>query len=121
MEEIKLGETILAAFAFLHSAAQDVSHQLLPIADAKHGNTALQQTWIYRRASRVVDAGGSSRDDHAFSAHEVRGRRFTGSDFGVDSQIAYFARDQVTVLPARIENGYLWTQFVRWRATGSTS
>ena len=36
-----------------------------------------------------------------------RGRRLAGADLGVHAQFAHLARDQMTVLPARIENGDL--------------
>ena len=42
MPKIKLGESVLSAIAFFHAAAQDVGHQLLPIADTQHGNAAVK-------------------------------------------------------------------------------
>ena len=40
--QIQLGESVFAAVAFLHAAAQDVGHQLLPVANAEHGNAAVK-------------------------------------------------------------------------------
>src|SRR6185369_17984943 len=68
-------------------------------------------------ASGIVHAGGAAGNDDAFTAGQLCGRRFAGSDIRVDPQIADFARDQVTVLPARVENGNLWTQ-IRSIASG---
>ena len=73
---------------------------------------AWKKPWIDGGAAGVVDAGRAAGNDDAFAAGQLRGRCFTGSDFRVDTQIADFTRDQVTVLPARIENGYLWTQIL---------
>ena len=40
--QIELSESILAAVAFFHAAAQDVSHQLLPVAYTEHGDAAVK-------------------------------------------------------------------------------
>ena len=37
---------------------------------------------------------------------------FAGRDFGVDSQIANLAGDQMAVLSARVEDGDLWVQIL---------
>ena len=42
MAKVELGESILPAIAFLHAAAQDVGHQLLPVAYTEYGHAAVK-------------------------------------------------------------------------------
>src|SRR5690242_19392100 len=50
---IQLGEPVLATIALFHAPAQDVSHQLLPVADSEYRNAAGKQTWIDGGASGI--------------------------------------------------------------------
>ena len=67
----------------------------------------------------IVNAGRTARNDDGFPVAQCRQRSLTGRDLGVNSQIAYFTRDQMTILPARIEDGYLWIQDLFLRVLGS--
>ena len=42
MLKIELRKSILAPFALLHAAAQDVRHELLPVTYTEYGNTAVK-------------------------------------------------------------------------------
>ncbi len=60
----------------------------------------------------IVNAGRSAGNDDAFPAVQRGDGSFAGRDLGVDSQVADFTRDQMTILPACVEDGYLWAQNV---------
>src|SRR5215471_16936051 len=63
----------------------------------------------------IVDASRAAGDDYAFSANQLRGRRFAGQDVRIDAQIAHLSREQVAVLPSCVEDRYLRRQTLRRR------
>src|SRR5208337_1719348 len=108
MRSMESSGSILALLALADVAAQYVGHELLSVADAEHGATGGENLRIDLRAAGFVDAVGAARDNEAFPARQLRGRRFAGLNIGIDAQIANFPGDQMAVLPARVEDGDLW-------------
>src|SRR5262249_52336749 len=109
-QQIKLGESVFPALAFLNSASQQMCDQLLAVADAEDSASGTKHARIDGGAAGVVDAGWPAGDDDAFSAGEIGGGSFAGRDFGVDSKVANLARNEMAVLPPRVKYGYLWLQ-----------
>jgi hypothetical protein len=114
--EVELGETVFAAIAFLDLSSEEVRHQLLAIADSENGDAGGEQEGVDGGTAGIVDAGGSSGDDYAFytsiNPGKGGGGSLTGKDFGEDSEVAHFSRDEMTVLAAGVENGNLCGQFL---------
>ncbi len=102
--QIQRGQAVFALFALAHLAAQQVSHELLAVADAQHGRTQGKNSRIYRGAARIVYARRPARDDDALGRAKLRGRRFAGAHLGVHAQLAHLARDEVTVLAPGIQD-----------------
>jgi hypothetical protein len=101
-------ETVLALFALADATAQDVRHKLLAVADAEDGAIGGENLRIDLRAARLVNAVRAARDDDALAAGQLGRGSFAGLNVGVDAQIADLPSDQVTILPARVEDGDLW-------------
>ncbi len=107
--ELQGGEAILAFLALANLAAEQVRHELLPVTDSQHGLAAGKDGGVHRGAAGVVNAGRAAGDDDAPGKGDCRGRGLTGPDFGVDAEIADFSGDQMTVLPARVQDHDLWS------------
>ena len=108
--DFERGQAVLAFVALAHRSAESVRHDLLAVADAHHGRAEGEDGGVDSGAGGVVDAAGAAGDDDALDVREFGGGGFAGADLGVDAQFADFARDEVTVLPAGVEDGDL-----RWR------
>jgi hypothetical protein len=98
---------ILSLGSFADAAAQPVSHELLPVANAEHRGTASENSGIHLGALGIVDAGRPAGNDDAATTGEVGGRSIAGADLGINTEITYLAGDQMAVLAARVENRYL--------------
>jgi hypothetical protein len=81
-----------------------VRHELLAVADAEHGNAEIEDRGIGGRAFGIVNAARPAGDDDAARGGELGGRGFAGAYFGVDTEIADFAGEQVAVLSSGIED-----------------
>src|SRR5580704_10327561 len=112
IDDIELSEAVLATIAFFDMAPECVRHQLVAVADAEHGYARGQKRRIDGGTGRIVNAGRAAGDDDAFPAAQGGGGSLSGRDLRIDSQIADFTCDQMTILPACVEDGYLWRQNV---------
>ena len=88
-------------------SAQQVRHELLPVADTEHRDAERKDGRIDGGALRVVDAARSAGNDEAPCGREFRRRRLAGADLRVDAQVAHFTGNQVAVLAPRIEDDNL--------------
>ena len=105
--QLEHGQTVFAALARPHRAAQQVGHQLLPVADAEHGNSGSEDGRIYRRRARLQHARRAARNDDALGEFQLGSRGFAGAHLGVHAQFPHLARFQVAVLAAGVENDNL--------------
>ena len=63
--QFQRGEAVLALLALAHFAAQQVRHELLPVADAEHRLAAAKDRRVHRGTAGVVDAARPAGDDDA--------------------------------------------------------
>ena len=91
-------------------------HKLLAVADAEYGNALGKDGWIDRRAAALIDAVRSARNDETFPATEFARRSFARPYFRRDTKVANLSRDEMTVLPACVEDGNL--RYVQTLASG---
>ena len=110
MEQVELSEAIFAAVALFNLPSQEVSDQLLPVANSQHCRANAQQPGIDGGAASIVDARWAARDDNALPSCKFGGWSFTRSYFRVDAEIADFSGDQVAVLSTSVEDRYLRLQ-----------
>ena len=97
---------------FSHRAAQEVRHQLLPVANAQHRNSGIEQRRIDGRAAGIVNAGRTAGDDDPFASCQLGGGRFAGSHFRVNAEFADLTGDEMTVLSSGVEDGDLGGQLL---------
>ena len=64
----RLGKAILAALTLCDPPIKEISHQLLAVADAEYGDSAVKHGWINRGASCVIDARWTAGDDDSLAA-----------------------------------------------------
>ena len=102
------GEAEFAFHALGDDAAQQMRHELLAVADAEDRLAAAENGRVDRGTFRIVHAARPAGNNQAFGGSQLARRRLTGAYLGIDTEIANLARDQVTVLPAGIENQNLW-------------
>ena len=89
---------------------------MLAVAYAQDSMIVGENVWINGGTAAIVDAARAARNDQALAPGKVGGRCFTGPHFGVDTEIAHFAGDEVAVLPTRVQNCDLWNfDLSRWR------
>jgi hypothetical protein len=116
--ELQRGQAILAFLALANLAAEQVRHELLSVTDSQHGLAVGKDAGVHRGAAGVVNARRAAGDDDALREGDCRGRGLTGPHFGVDPEIADFSRDQMTVLPARVQDHDLWSGIQTSMVTG---
>ena len=109
--QIELSESVFAFVTFFDGAAQQMSHELLAVADAEDRGAGGEQRGIDGRAAGVVDAGRAAGDDDAFTASQGGRGGFAGGHFGVDAEFADLAGDEMTVLSSGVEDGDLGGNF----------
>ena len=107
----KMRNPIFAAFALLYLAAQVMRNELVPIANAEHRKTRVQDLRIDVGTSGFIDAGRAARDDKALARPQHRSWRIARLDVRVNTEFPNTARDEMRILPARIKNGYLWSRY----------
>ena len=105
-DDVEVGAAELAMVAALDLAAELLGHGHLAVADAEHGQAALEH--CLRRAGRadVGDRGRAAGEDHAFRAE---GREsFFGEverrDLAIDAGFAHAARDQLRHLRPEVDD-----------------
>ncbi len=97
-------QSIFAFVSGCYDAAESLRHQLLAIADAEHRDAQSEDARVDRGRACVVDTRRSARDDQRAAAVQRSRRDVATDNFRGDAELANFTRDQVTVLPAGIEN-----------------
>ena len=108
--KVELRHAVFALFALFDGSVEQMRNELKTVADAEHWhNPAGEKCSIQRGTAGFVDAGGPARYDDTLAMGEFNRRRFTRTDIGVDAELAHFPRDEMCVLAARVEDGYLWS------------
>ena len=82
-------------------------HELLSVADAKYGNALGKDGWIDRRAAALIDAVRSARNYQTSAVAQFARRSLARADFRRDAKVANLSSDEMTILPARVEDGNL--------------
>lgn len=103
----------------MDTAAHLEGDHLLAVANAEDASAEFrgQDFGIDSRAARFVDAARAAGDDDAFTPSEFAGWDIAGLNLGVNTEVADFAGDQVTILTAGVQDGYLWCQILcYWQA-----
>ena len=90
----------------LDFAAQHPGHQLRAVAYAQHGNAQIEYGRIVMRRFLQIDAvrAAGEYDALAVRARDFLERRGVGHDFTVDVLIAHAARNQLVILPAKVQH-----------------
>ena len=81
--------------------------QLVAVTDAQNRYVASKNIGVDIGTTGLINTSGATRNDDAFTRTQTRDRCLTRLNVCVDAKLAYFSRNQMSVLPACIENGYL--------------
>src|SRR5579885_1023391 len=103
-----LRRAVLAPAAVARDLATELMRQQLhAVADAEHGQAALQNLLVHLARALVVDTIGSTGKDDAASAQasQLVQRGIGGQQLAVDAALTHAPRDQAAVLRAVIEDG----------------
>src|SRR5712692_10560458 len=105
--DFELREAILAALAPANLPAEQMRHQLLPVANPEHRRPRAQQPGINRRTPRIVNARRPAGNDDALAPRQFHRMRLARSHIGIHAQVADLASDQVAVLPPSVQDSNL--------------
>src|ERR1035438_9811367 len=105
--QIENRQAELAFVALLNGSAKQLRNQVVPVADAEDGDTGHQHLAFEGGAGIVVHAVGAAGDNDTPSVHQILQWCFAWEHFGRDSEFPYFTSDEVAVLTAGVEYGYL--------------
>ena len=105
--QLERGQTVLALVAPAHFAPQQVCHQLLAVADAEHRRAQREDGGVHGGTLGIVDAARPAGNDDAPGQGQFRGGSLAHPNLGIHSQVANFARDQMAVLSARVQDDNL--------------
>ena len=105
--ELKRRQAVFALDALADLSAEQVRHQLLPVADAEHRDAQREDGGVHGGALGVVDAARSAGDDEALGSGEFRRRRLAGANLRVHAEVADLPGNQVAILPPGIEDDNL--------------
>jgi hypothetical protein len=83
--------------------AQQMSNQMMPVANAENGFAAGQKRGFDGRTGIVIDAGRTARDDDAAGMAQLLNGGFARKDFRGNAEFSNFPGDQMTILTAGIE------------------
>src|SRR5581483_6875344 len=97
-------QAVFPLLALLHGSAEQVRHELLPVADSEHRPAAAKDRRIYRGTAGIVNAGRPARNDDPARAGKLSGRRLAGPHLGIYAQIPNLARDQMTILSSCVQD-----------------
>jgi hypothetical protein len=106
-KKVQYGKAELAFVTLSDRSAEQVRDQLLAITNSEDRNTCDQCGALYERARLVVDAVRATRDNNASGVKQFFGRNFARQYFGRDAEFPYLTSDEVAVLTAGVEYGYL--------------
>ena len=104
--DLNLGEAILAPLAGMDLAAQQMGHELVPVADPEDRNPGLQNARVQRGGAGLVDGGRAAAQNQAAGAvgeellHGDRG----GTRFRAHALLLHLTHDKLQVLRAEIKN-----------------
>ena len=106
LEDLESRVAILAVGCPVDGAAQQLGHELQPVADAQHRHTQLEHGAVDERRAGLLDAERApGEDDPARSkGADLLHRHRARVDFAVHVQLANAARDQLRVLRTEIED-----------------
>jgi len=95
---------VLALCGGLHDAAQQMRHQLMPVADAQHGDAQREQFRVNARGIRLVNTCGTARQDNPLrsTGTQVRQRRIIRQNLAEHITFAHAPRNQLRVLPTEV-------------------
>ena len=90
----------------LDTAAERLGHELLPVADAEHGDIELEQVRVDRRRSRLVHGRGAAGEDQPCRApgFDLGRREVERDDLGEDVTLTDSPGDQLCVLGSVVED-----------------
>ena len=100
-----LGLAVLPLGGVGHLAAQQVHHQLAAVADAQDGHPPGEDLGITAGRILQVDAVGPARENDPLGVlgTDHRGVGLIGINLTVDVVLTHAARDQLVVLPAKVQ------------------
>jgi len=101
----EVGDAVFLHLARFHVTAQLLGDKLVTVADAELRHREVQNFRIVFRSIRGVHARRATTVDDALHAFQFRNRSGRGVDFGKNAQAAHTVRNQVGVLPAKVQNG----------------
>ena len=104
-----VGQLDLAVFPRLRLpalTAQQLHHQLLPVADAQHGNTHLEQSLVHHGRVRLKHGGGAAGEDQRVRREvpDLLHLQAVGLDLAVYAALTDAACHQQVVLPAEVQH-----------------
>ena len=87
-------------------AAQQMHHQLLPVADAQHGNAHFEQRLVHHGGVGLKHGGGAAGEDQRVRREgaDVLHAQAIGLDLAVYAALADAPRHQQVILPAEVQN-----------------
>jgi hypothetical protein len=98
---------IFAAIAFLNLSAEMMREQLMAVTDAQNRCSATKDIRVNIGTTGLIDTCWTARDYDPFTRMQLRDWCLTRLNVCVDSEFAYFPCDQMSVLPACVENSNL--------------
>ena len=79
--------------------------QLMSVTDAEYRHAHGKNRRMHARRTWLGDAARAARDDDAADARKLIGVRVDWKDVTLDAGFAHAARQEMTILPARVEYG----------------
>ena len=106
----QLDLAVVACLGASAASAEELRHELHTVADAQHGDAQREDCRIKGRRVRVEDRGGSAGQDDAArrKGADLVERNMIGADFAVYAALAHAPRDKQIILPAEVEDEYLF-------------
>ena len=101
----EVGNAVFLDLARFNMTAQLLGDELVTVADAELRHREVQNFGIVFRGVGRVHATRAATVDDSLHAFELADGSGGGVDFGKHAQAAHAVRDQVGVLPAKVQNG----------------
>jgi hypothetical protein len=101
--QIEQRKSEFAFMALLNRAPEQMSYELLSVADSEHRNASRQNGGLDGGAGTVVNAVGPARNDNSPGGPQIFQGSLTREYFGGDTNFPNLASDEMTVLTARVE------------------
>ena len=105
-EDLEARVPVLAVRGPIDGPAQQLGHELQPVADAQDGDSHLEHRAVHQRRAGLLHAEGAAGEDDPVrreSADLLDGHR-AGMDLAVDVQLAHAPGDELRVLRSEVED-----------------